>query len=244
MSTFTIYPAIDMKEGKCVRLQQGDFNRETVYGDSPYDVARDFVEHGAEWIHMVDLDGARDGSRANAALILNVAKDLPVKVQMGGGIRSKEDVAYYLDNGVDRVIIGSLAISNPELTKELVEEYGHRIAIGLDARDGYVATEGWMTNSDQKATEVGKYFADVGVETFIFTDISKDGMMGGPNTKAIVELAEVTGKEVIASGGVSNLNDLKELKQYANRNVAGAIVGKAIYTKEITLKDAIAEVKA
>ncbi|MFC0525494.1 1-(5-phosphoribosyl)-5-[(5-phosphoribosylamino)methylideneamino]imidazole-4-carboxamide isomerase [Pontibacillus salicampi] len=242
MSTFTIYPAIDMKEGKCVRLLQGDFDKETVYGDSPFEVAKEFVANGAEWIHMVDLDGARDGNRANAEHVVRVAKELDVKVQMGGGIRSRSDVEYYLERGVDRVIIGSLAIADPELTKELVAHYGERIAIGLDARDGFAATEGWLNKSDKKATEVGKYFADAGVETFVYTDIAKDGMMNGPNTESIVEMAEITGKNVIASGGVSKLSDLQDLKQYADRNVAGAIVGKAIYTKEIRLQEAIQEV--
>lgn len=242
MSEFVLYPAIDLKDGKCVRLQQGDFNRQTVYGDSPIDVARDFVEQGAKWIHMVDLDGARDGTRENAKHILQVAKELDANVQMGGGIRKVEDVAYYLDQGVDRVIIGSLAISNPELTVKLIEKYGEQIAIGLDARDGYVATDGWVNNSDKPVAEVGKYFADAGAERFIFTDISKDGMMSGPSINAIVELANQTGKKVIASGGVRHVEDLHELQKFQSQNVAGAIIGKALYTKKITLKDATAEV--
>ncbi|WP_345242445.1 1-(5-phosphoribosyl)-5-[(5-phosphoribosylamino)methylideneamino]imidazole-4-carboxamide isomerase [Pontibacillus salipaludis] len=242
MSQFTIYPAIDMKNGKCVRLEQGDFDKETIYGDSPFDVAKGFLDQGAEWIHMVDLDGAKEGKRINAEHILRVVDELSVNVQMGGGIRNKEDAAYYLDRGVDRVIIGSLAISNPELTKELVEEYGSKIAIGLDARDGYVATDGWLTKSDRTAIEVGQYFAEAGVETFIYTDISKDGMMSGPSTDQIVELAKQTGKEVIASGGVRNIEDLISLKKYSDQNVGGAIVGKAIYTKELPLRKALTEV--
>lgn len=242
MSQFIVYPAIDLKDGKCVRLQQGDFNRETVYGDSPFDVASDFVEQGADWIHMVDLDGARDGKRVNAGHILKIAKELSINVQMGGGIRKEEDVTYYLDQGVDRIVIGSLAISNPELTKRLIATYGDQIAIGLDARDGYVATDGWINNSDKSVSEVGKYFADAGAEYFVFTDISKDGMMSGPNVEALLALADETGKKVIASGGVRNIEDLKKLKQYADRNVSGAIVGKALYTKQVTLKNAIQEV--
>lgn len=242
MSQFIVYPAIDLKDGKCVRLQQGDFNRETVYGDSPYEVAADFVEQGADWIHLVDLDGARDGKRVNADHILSIAKDLPINVQMGGGIRKEEDVTFYLQQGVNRIVIGSLAVSNPELTKRLISTYGDKIAIGLDARDGYIATDGWLNNSDKSVSEVGKYFAECGVEHFIFTDISKDGMMSGPNVEAILELADESGKKVIASGGVRNVEDLKTLKGYSGRNISGAIVGKALYTKEITLKNAINEV--
>lgn len=242
MSQFILYPAIDLKDGKCVRLQQGDFNRETVYGDSPFEVASDFVEQGADWIHMVDLDGAKDGKRVNANHILKVANDLNVKVQMGGGIRHEEDVTFYLEQGVDRIVIGSLAISNPSLTKGLIETYGDKIAIGLDARDGYIATDGWLNNSEKTVSEVGRYFANCGVEHFIFTDISKDGMMSGPNVEAILQLADESGKSVIASGGVRNVEDLKTLQQYAGRNVSGAIIGKALYTKQITLKNAIQEV--
>ncbi|KGX92911.1 1-(5-phosphoribosyl)-5-[(5-phosphoribosylamino)methylideneamino] imidazole-4-carboxamide isomerase [Pontibacillus halophilus JSM 076056 = DSM 19796] len=242
MAQFTIYPAIDLRGGKCVRLMQGDFNRETIYGDSPIDVARGFSEQGSKWVHMVDLDGARDGKRVNASHIVQVAQQLDINVQMGGGIRTEEDVRYYLDNGVDRVIIGSLAITNPELTKELVSIYGSKIAIGIDARDGYVATEGWLTNSTKSIADVANYFAEAGVETFIFTDIAKDGMMSGPSTEAIVNLAKESGKEIIASGGVRHIEDLQELKRYASDGVGGAIVGKAIYTNELNLQQALEEV--
>lgn len=243
MSQFHIYPAIDMRGGKCVRLMQGDFNRETIYGDSPFEMAKSFADQGATWIHMVDLDGARDGQRVNAKEILQVARELPVNVQMGGGIRTEEDVTFYLEQGVDRIIIGSLALQNPKLTRRLVESYGDKIAIGLDARNGYVATDGWMTNSDKTAVDVGKSFAEAGVELFVYTDISKDGMLSGPNTTAIVDLARETGKQVIASGGVQNLSDLSKLKQYAQDGVAGAIVGKALYTKQFTLEEALNEVR-
>jgi phosphoribosylformimino-5-aminoimidazole carboxamide ribotide isomerase len=241
--SFTIYPAIDMRGGKCVRLLQGDYDKETVYGDSPLDMAKKFVDQGAEWIHMVDLDGAKDGRRINDRYVLEAAQKLPAKVQVGGGIRSEQDVIHYLENGVDRVIIGSLAVSNPDLVVELVQTYGPKIAVGLDAKDGYVAVHGWLETSKVRAVDLGKRLAEGGVETFIFTDIATDGMLSGPNIKAAVELAKATGKQVIASGGVSSLVDLQALKACENEGVAGAIIGKAIYTGQFTVREALEEVK-
>jgi phosphoribosylformimino-5-aminoimidazole carboxamide ribotide isomerase len=243
MSSFTLYPAIDMRGGKCVRLLQGDYNQETVYGDSPFDMAKQFADQGAEWIHMVDLDGAKDGKKVNHEHVIRVAKELPAKVQIGGGIRSMDDVSFYLDNGVDRVILGSAAVSNPEFVREALNRYGgSRVAIGLDARDGFVATEGWLETSHIMAVDLAKRLVEEGAETFIFTDISKDGMLQGPNVEAIGELARITGKEVIASGGVSSIDDLVSLKE-DKRNIAGAIIGKALYTGRFTLSDALGSVK-
>ncbi|MEK4223449.1 1-(5-phosphoribosyl)-5-[(5-phosphoribosylamino)methylideneamino]imidazole-4-carboxamide isomerase [Bacillus sp. FSL W8-0116] len=241
--SFTIYPAIDMRGGKCVRLLQGDYDKETVYGDSPFEMAKKFVDQGAAWIHMVDLDGAKDGMRINDRYVLEAAQKLPAKVQVGGGIRSEQDVIHYLENGVDRVIIGSMAVSNPDLVLELVRTYGSKIAVGLDAKDGYVAVNGWLETSQIKAVELGKRLAEGGVETFIFTDIATDGMLSGPNIEAAVELAKATGKQVIASGGVRSLSDLQALKAYENEGVSGAIVGKAIYTGQFSLQEALEEVK-
>lgn len=239
---FTIYPAIDMRGGKCVRLLQGDYSKETVYSDSTFEMAKLFADQGAEWVHMVDLDGAKAGKRVNDVHVLKVAKDLNVKVQIGGGIRTEEDVAYYLENGVSRVILGSAAISHPDLVKAMLKKYGEKIAIGIDAKDGYVATEGWLNTSNVRATELGKTLADAGAEVFIFTDIATDGMLSGPNLEANREMAEATGKEVIASGGVSKLDDLTNLKQYEGSGVAGAIIGKALYTKQFTVQEALSEV--
>jgi phosphoribosylformimino-5-aminoimidazole carboxamide ribotide isomerase len=242
MGEFTIYPAIDMRGGKCVRLIQGDYNQETVYGDSPFDMASLFSEQGASWIHMVDLDGAKEGKRVNDSYVLQVAKELPSKVQIGGGIRTPEDVQFYLENGVDRVILGSAAINNPDFVKEMLRTYGPKIAIGLDAKNGYVATEGWIETSSIKATDLALELVQYGAETFIFTDIATDGMLSGPNIEAVAELAKLTGKSVIASGGVSSLDDLKRLKEFASNGVSGAIVGKAIYTNQFTVKEALREV--
>lgn len=237
--TFTIYPAIDMRGGKCVRLLQGDYEKETVYGDSPFTMAKKFADEGAAWIHMVDLDGARDGQRVNDQFVMEAAQKLDVKVQIGGGIRTEEDILHYLENGVNRVIIGSIAISNPQFAIEMVQKYGNNIAIGIDAKNGYVATHGWLHTSEIKAVELGKRFADAGAETFIFTDIATDGMLSGPNLMAVTEMATVTGKEVIASGGVSQLEDLRALKELGN--ISGAIVGKALYEGKFSLAEALKE---
>lgn len=232
-----IYPAIDIRNGNCVRLLQGDYEKETVYGNSPLEMAKRFVEDGASWIHLVDLDGAKAGKRVNDKHVLDIASQLNVYVQVGGGIRTAEDVAAYLEHGVDRVILGSAAINNPEFVKEMLETYGNKIAIGIDARDGYVATEGWLETSKVTAEELAIELANHGAEVFIFTDISRDGMLNGPNVSAIASLAAATGKEVIASGGVSQLSDLNELKQ--NKGIAGAIIGKALYTNQFSLKEAL-----
>ena len=236
---FTIYPAIDMRGGKCVRLLQGDYDKETIYGDSPFEMAKKFAAEGAEWIHMVDLDGARDGKRVNDRFVIQSAQELGVNVQIGGGIRSESDINHYLENGVTRVIIGSIAVSNPEFAEEMVRKYGAKIAIGLDAKNGFVATHGWLNTSEVSAVELGKRFANAGAETFIFTDIATDGTLAGPNVEATRQLAIETGKSVIASGGVSSLDDLVALRQLSEDGVSGAIVGKAIYEGRFSVKSAL-----
>jgi phosphoribosylformimino-5-aminoimidazole carboxamide ribotide isomerase len=238
--SFTIYPAIDMRGGNCVRLLQGDYNQETVYGDSPFDMASQFAETGAQWIHMVDLDGAKDGKRVNDRFVIQAAKELKAQVQIGGGIRTEADILHYLENGVDRVIIGSIAVSNPKFATEMIRKYGAKIAVGIDAKDGFVATHGWLDTSKVRAVELGKRFADAGAETFIFTDIATDGTLAGPNIQAVLEMQEATGKTVIASGGVSSLSDLKAI---AAKGISGAIVGKALYENRFTLDEALKEVK-
>jgi phosphoribosylformimino-5-aminoimidazole carboxamide ribotide isomerase len=241
--SFIIYPAIDMRGGKCVRLLQGDYGKETVYGDSPFDMAKSFAESGAVWIHMVDLDGARDGKRVNDTYVIQAAREPNASVQIGGGIRSESDIAHYLEKGISRVIIGSIAISNPEFAEEMVRKYPGQIAIGIDAKNGYVATHGWLSTSEVKAVDLGKRFADAGAETFIFTDIATDGMLSGPNLEAVALMAAETGKNVIASGGVSSLEDLAALKELEKSGVGGAIVGKALYEGRFTVKEALEAVK-
>lgn len=240
--SFTVYPAIDMRGGKCVRLLQGDYDKETVYGDSPFDMAKQFAKAGATWIHMVDLDGAKDGKRVNDEFVIQAAQELNVKVQIGGGIRTEEDIVHYLEKGIERVIIGSIAVSEPEFALDMVKKYGRNIALGIDAKDGYVATHGWVNTSKLKAVDLAKLFANAGAETFIFTDIATDGMLQGPNLAAVELMAQVTGKEVIASGGVSELADLQALKALSAQGVKGAIVGKAIYEGRFTVRDALIEV--
>ncbi|WP_391116936.1 1-(5-phosphoribosyl)-5-[(5-phosphoribosylamino)methylideneamino]imidazole-4-carboxamide isomerase [Psychrobacillus sp. L3] len=244
MTSIQVYPAIDMKGGKCVRLYQGDYEQETIYGDSPFDMAKKFADEGATWIHLVDLDGAKDGEKIHANEIIRIANELPMHVQIGGGIRTKEDVRFYIENGVDRVIIGSLAISQPELVAELIAEFGgERIVIGLDAKDGMVATHGWLETSTQSAVEVGQYFASKGAKYVIFTDIATDGTLQGPNLAANKELAEATGLSVIVSGGISSLDDINEVSKLAkDTTVGGVIIGKALYSNRFTLKEALQEV--
>lgn len=237
--SFTVYPAIDMRGGKCVRLLQGDYDKETVYGDSPFEMAKSFAEQGSKWIHMVDLDGAKDGKRVNDSFVIDAAQKLGVNVQIGGGIRTEEDIVHYLDKGITRVIIGSVAVSNPEFAIEMIRKYGSKIAVGIDAKNGFVATHGWITTSEARAVDLGKRFADAGAETFIFTDIATDGMLSGPNLQAVKEMAIETGKEVIASGGVSQLEDLVALKELSNVGVRGAIIGKALYEGRFSVQEAL-----
>ncbi|MFJ7752930.1 1-(5-phosphoribosyl)-5-[(5-phosphoribosylamino)methylideneamino]imidazole-4-carboxamide isomerase [Peribacillus muralis] len=243
MSNFTIYPAIDMRGGQCVRLVQGDYDQETVYGDSPFDMAKSFADQGADWIHMVDLDGAKEGVRINDSYVIKAASELGARIQIGGGIRTERDIAHYLDNGVERVILGSTAVSDPVFTKDMIRKYGKHIAIGIDAKDGKVATHGWLQTSGTLAIELGKVLADAGAETFIVTDIATDGMLSGPNVNGILAMAEATGKNVIASGGISSLEDILALKGHEAEGIAGAIIGKAIYTKRFTVADALEKVR-
>jgi phosphoribosylformimino-5-aminoimidazole carboxamide ribotide isomerase len=233
-----------MRNGKCVRLLQGDYDKETVYSDSPFDMAKQFAESGAKWIHMVDLDGAKGGKRINDSFVIQVAKELDINVQIGGGIRSESDVIHYLEHGIKRVIIGSMAVEKPSFAIEMIKKYGKHIAVGIDAKDGYVATHGWLNTSEVKAVDLGKRFADAGVDALIFTDIAKDGMLSGPNLEALAEMAKETGKQVIASGGVSHLADLFALRALGDQGVTGVIVGKALYERKFTLDEALKEVES
>ncbi|MBT2571898.1 1-(5-phosphoribosyl)-5-[(5-phosphoribosylamino)methylideneamino]imidazole-4-carboxamide isomerase [Planococcus sp. ISL-110] len=240
MTEFQIFPAIDLRNGKCVRLFQGDYAQETIYGDSPVEMAKKFVEAGAQWIHMVDLDGAKDGVRINDQVVIEAAK-LGAKVQVGGGIRTREDIEHYLSNGIERVIIGSLAIRNPELAVSFIEEFGaDRIVIGIDAKNGMAATEGWIETSGQAATEVANYFAAKGGKHFIYTDIATDGTLAGPNIEANKALADSEDAQVIVSGGIGSLEDVRNVKLASiHSNIAGVIIGKALYEKRFTLEEAL-----
>ncbi|MWV47502.1 1-(5-phosphoribosyl)-5-[(5-phosphoribosylamino)methylideneamino]imidazole-4-carboxamide isomerase [Paenibacillus sp. HJL G12] len=243
MSSFIIYPAIDIRGGKCVRLIQGDYNQETVYNDSPLAAAKAWEAQGGSYIHLVDLDGAKAGHPVNDEVIGVIASGVNVPVQVGGGLRTVDDVKRLLSLGVSRVIIGTAAIEDRAFTEEVLGTYGDKVAIGIDARNGYVATRGWLETSEVKAEELAKELASKGAETFIFTDISRDGMMQGPNVDAIVALAKSNGRTVIASGGVSVMEDLVRLNEYRQEGVGGAIVGKALYTGSIDLAEAVKTLK-
>jgi phosphoribosylformimino-5-aminoimidazole carboxamide ribotide isomerase len=239
MSSFIIYPAIDIRDGKCVRLVQGDYNQETVYNTNPLEVALEWEASGGQWIHLVDLDGAKAGHPVNDQLIGKIASSVKVPVQVGGGLRTEQDVDRLLSLGVSRVILGTAAIEDREFVYKLLDKHGEKVAIGIDARDGFVATRGWLETSQVKAEDLAVQLAEHGAKTFIFTDISRDGMMGGPNVEAITQLAKVSGQTVIASGGVSKMEDLTRLAEQAGNGVGGAIVGKALYTGSIKLEEAL-----
>lgn len=231
-----ILPAIDLKDGNCVRLFKGDYSTVHKVAESPLETALAFEQAGATWIHMVDLDGAKDGIRKNHEIILNVCEQTNLNVEIGGGIRDMETVDFYLENGAARVILGSAAVKNKQLVVDAVSKYGERIAVGIDAKNGMVCAEGWLDNSGVEFVELAKEMEKIGVSKIIFTDISKDGMLSGPNLVQLDELKATVSCDIIASGGVSNLKDIINL---AELNIYGAIAGKAIYTGDLNLSDAI-----
>lgn len=235
-----IYPAIDIKDGRCVRLVQGQFNDVTVYSDNPVEMAFRFEQLGAEYIHVVDLDGARLGLPQNTAVISEMAVKLGIPVQLGGGIRAIETIEIILCKGIERVILGTSAVNDQELVKQAVRSFGNNLAVAIDAKDGLVAIEGWAKTSEFTAIGFAKKMEDLGAKVIIYTDISRDGMLNGPNLKAMEEMVKAVKIDVIASGGVTSLQDIINLK---NIGVSGAIVGKALYTGDIDLKEAIAAAK-
>lgn len=231
-----LYPAIDIIDGQCVRLVQGDYSQKTTFSEDPLAVAIRWQEQGGEFIHLVDLDGARNGEMPNFETVCRIAKELNIPVEIGGGIRDMHAVSQYLEHGVERVILGTAAIKSPKFVKEAVREYGKRIVVGIDAKDGMVAVNGWEEVSRVSALSLAKQMEEIGVSTLIYTDIATDGMLKGPNLIAMQEMAEYVTVDVVASGGVSSLKDLEQLKK---TGVEGAIVGKALYTGHIKLADAV-----
>lgn len=232
-----IYPAIDLKNGRCVRLYQGDFEQETVVNPDPLSQAKSFEKTGAKALHIVDLDGALSGDLTNFRVIEAMLKTLTIPVQVGGGIRSIEQIEAYLTIGVSRVIIGSKAVEDPDFVKEAVQKYGDKIAVGIDAKEGLVATRGWLTVSDQHYLDVATAMEKLGVKTIIFTDISKDGTLLGPNLEQLAAIQkQVPTVQIIASGGISSREDLEQVKAL---NVYGVISGKALYNGNITMKDVV-----
>ena len=234
-----IFPAIDLSGGKVVRLYQGDYEKMTVYGADPCAVARDFIAAGAKYLHVVDLDGAKDGTLANFDSISALAKQGGLYIEVGGGIRTEERIAKYLDLGVGRCILGTIAVKDFDFTRRMARKYGDKIAVGVDARDGYVAVSGWLETSKEKGVDFCRRLYDAGVQTVIYTDISRDGAEQGTNLALYRELARIEGLNITASGGVSSIAELKELHAIGTH---AAFLGKALYTGRLDLREVIKEV--
>lgn len=231
-----IFPAIDLYEGKAVRLFKGDYNQMTVYSNTPVAVAKNFEAAGATHLHLVDLEGARDGSTPNLGTVKEIVENTRMFTEVGGGIRSMETIRAYLDSGVDRVILGTAAVKDEALVRAAVSEYGERIAVGADIKDGKIAIKGWLESSELDAMEFCEKMQNIGIRTVICTDISKDGAMKGTNHELYKELSEKLSMQIVASGGVSSIDDVKRL---ASLGIYGAIIGKAYYTGAIDLKEAV-----
>lgn len=231
-----IYPAVDVKDGRCVRLSQGKFTDVTVYSDDPVEMALKWEQLGAQYLHVIDLDGARTGEPQNIAVISEMAVKMGIPVQLGGGIRTIENIEIILCKGIERVILGTSAVRNPELVKKALKTFENNVVVGIDAKHGIVAIEGWAKTSEFTAVGFARKMEELGAKTIIYTDISKDGMLSGPNLKAIEEMVKAVKVDIIAAGGVSKLEDIKNLKEIGT---AGAIIGKALYTGDIDLKKAL-----
>ncbi|HAX78106.1 MAG TPA: 1-(5-phosphoribosyl)-5-((5-phosphoribosylamino)methylideneamino)imidazole-4-carboxamide isomerase [Cyanobacteria bacterium UBA11372] len=234
-----VIPAIDLLEGKCVRLYQGDYSQSQVFDENPVAVAQQWVDQGATRLHVVDLDGAKAGKPANLQAIEAIVQAVSVPIQVGGGLRDRTSVAQLLDLGVGRVILGTIAVKQPQLVADLCGEFGGKIVVGIDARNGKVATDGWLETSSVAATDLAHQMAQLGAAAIIYTDIHRDGTLSGPNLQALRELAESIAIPVIASGGVSSLTDLLSLLSLEPIGVNGVIVGRALYTGDVSLKEAI-----
>lgn len=238
-----LLPAIDLKEGCCVRLKRGDMAQVTVFNDSPARQAENFVKQGAEWIHIVDLDGAFAGKPVNARAVEDILKTVDVKIELGGGIRSFETIKGWLDKGVTRVILGTIALKDPDFVKKACREFPGRIAVGIDAKNGFVAVEGWAETSEITDIDLARKFEAAGVEAIIYTDISRDGVLQGPNLDATTRLSQAISTPVIVSGGISCLDDIRACKAEASENLEGVIAGRAIYDNRFTVAEAVAVLK-
>ncbi len=239
-----IFPAIDIKEKKCVRLLKGDFNKQTEYDISPVEQAKKYKENGFKNLHIVDLDGALTGQTVNLDIIQEIVSKFDLKIEIGGGVRSFESIQKYLDTGVEKVILGSAAIKNKNFLKVACEKFPNKIALGLDAKDGYLSVSGWKENSHQLTLDYLKKVNDYGVSRLIYTDINRDGMKQSPNFRETVKIADNSSCPVIISGGVSSIDDIKKAKEYNNKNIEGIIVGKAIYDGDIKLEELAKELDA
>lgn len=231
-----IYPAVDLYDGKAVRLFKGDYAQMTVYSDNPVSVAEDFKAQGAERVHLVDLEGAKSGTTPNLETVLAIKEKTGLFCEIGGGVRSMDVVSRYIDAGLDRVILGTAAVTDPDFAANVAAKYGEKIAVGVDIRDGFVAVKGWTEKTELDAFDFCKKMQGMGIKTLICTDISRDGAMKGANHALYKKLSEELSMDIIASGGVSGMDDVKALRKL---NIHGAIIGKAYYTKAISLKEAI-----
>lgn len=233
------FPAIDLKDGKCVRLYQGDFDKVTVFNDSPKQQAKKFTAEGAEYLHLVDLNGALQGKSINSDAIKDILSSLKIPVQLGGGIRTRENIEYWLDLGIERVILGTIATKDPEFVREACKLFPNKIVVGIDAKNNKVAVEGWGKESDIEVIELAKMFEDSGVAAIIYTDISKDGTMQGADFEGTKKLAESVDIPIIASGGISSIEDIKRIKGLENSGVSGVISGRAIYENAFTVREVV-----
>lgn len=234
-----LYPAIDLKDGKVVRLKQGRFDEVKVYYDDPLEAARRWVDAGAQWLHVVDLNGALEGKPVNTGAIEKIMQGVDVPIQIGGGIRSRDIAEIYYTLGAGRIVLGTKALEEPELIRQLNDEFPGRIAVGIDAKDGLVAVRGWQETGEQKAVDVAKLMKEQGACCIIYTDISRDGMLTGPNFSATQFIAKESGLPVIASGGIASLDDIKKLTELESDGVAGAILGRSLYEGTLDLAEAI-----
>jgi phosphoribosylformimino-5-aminoimidazole carboxamide ribotide isomerase len=245
---FTIYPAIDLRNGQVVRLKQGDPNQQTTYSSDPVEIARKWAAAGSAWLHVVNLDGAfgaAEASQANRAALKAIAAAVPLKIQFGGGVRSMADVQAALDAGASRVVIGTAAIEQPELVAEVLRLHGpERLAVGLDSKDGMIVTRGWQQATPLPAIEVGERMRAMGVLHALYTEVGRDGMLSGVAAEMTAALAQITGLQVMASGGVKDMKDIHELLLYAPRGVAGVIVGRSLYEGTLDLGEALAAAAA
>lgn len=236
-----VWPAIDLRGGKCVRLRQGDYDQETIFGDDPAEMARSWIAQGGDCLHLVDLDGAKSGHVANLDSIRAILTAVDVPCELGGGIRDEATIATLLDLGIARLVIGTLAIKQPEWFRSMCRKYPRKLVLGIDARDGNVATEGWLETSHVRATELAQSFAKEPLAAIVYTDIATDGMLSGPNLHALKEMKEAVDLPVVASGGVSNAADVAKL---AAIPMAGCIIGRALYEGTLTLRDALIAAKS
>ncbi len=231
-----IWPAIDLRGGKCVRLQQGDYDRETIFGDDPSQMAQSWVAAGAKYMHLVDLDGARDGKLVNREAVAAIRAAVDIPCELGGGVRDENTIRQLLDLGMNRLVVGTKAIKEPDWFRDMCRTFPEKLVLGIDAKNGQVATDGWLETSDVPATELARQFAGEPIAAIIYTDIAKDGMMAGPNLEAMAEMNRAAELPVIASGGVTTAADVEQL---ARLEMAGCIIGRALYEGSLTLPQAL-----